>query len=78
VPIVKINIRNIWTKEEKNELNNLVHKSLVESLKISEWDYFHRIYEFDDTDFVFPEFKSNKFMIIEIHLFPGRTNEMKT
>ena len=77
MPLVKINIRKGWTDKEKKALHDAIHNALVESLDIPDWDFFHRIYEFNDTDFIFPSGKSEKFMILEIHLYPGRSDEIK-
>ena len=77
MPLIKINSRKIWNKAEKKEINDRVHQALVGAIQIPDWDYFHRFYEFEDEDFIFPNFKSNKFIIIEIHLFLGRSDEMK-
>lgn len=48
MPQVKINIRKSWSTKDKEKLHESIHKALVDSLKIPDWDYFHRIYEEDD------------------------------
>ena len=69
----------IWDTVENRikELNKVVHEGLVSALKIEDRDFFHRVYKFSKEDFVFPDFKSENFMIIELYLFPGRTDEQK-
>lgn len=77
MPIVKISILDHWSDELINIINSEIHNALVESLKIPDWDYFHRIFRFSKKDFIFPSIKSDNFMIIEIDLFPGRSDEIK-
>ena len=77
MPLVKISILKGWSDNQKKELNNAIHKALVKTLNIPEWDFFHRINEYSKIDFIFPEVKSNKFIILEIHLYPGRKKETK-
>lgn len=77
MPLVKISILDHWSDQRISDLNIHIHTALVESLNIPEWDYFHRIEQFTDSRFTFPDFKSKDFMIIEIHLFPGRSDEQK-
>jgi len=77
MPLVKIHVLEGLNDEQKNTLHKAIHSALVESLEIPDWDFFHRIYEFSRTDFVFPDTKSDKFIILEIHLYPGRTKETK-
>lgn len=77
MPIVKVNVLKSLSSTEKKDIHKAIHQSLVSSLQIEDWDYFHRLYEFSKEDFIFPESRSDKFMIIEIHLFPGRSAEKK-
>lgn len=77
MPLVKIHVLQGLNEEQKNKLHNMIHSALVETLEIPDWDFFHRIYEFSKSDFVFPDIKSDKFIILEIHLYPGRTKETK-
>ena len=77
MPLVKISILKGWNDKQKKELHDSIHKALVKSLNIPDWDFFHRINEYSKIDFIFPESKSDKFIILEIHLYPGRKNETK-
>lgn len=77
MPIVKVNVLKGLSSTEKKNIHDAIHLSLVSVLLIEDWDYFHRLYEFSKDDFIFPESRSDKFMIIEIHLFPGRSAEKK-
>ena len=78
MPLVKINLLKGKSAEYKKTVFDCVHQGLIEGLRISDWDRFQRIIEFDRTDFEAPAEKSDNFMIIELTLFPGRTKEQKT
>ena len=77
MPLVKISILDNWTHEEKENLHNAVHTALKTAFNIPDWDYFHRIYEFNKSNFKIPSMKSNKFIFLEIYLYPGRKRETK-
>lgn len=77
MPLVKIELLKGKSAEYKKTLLESVHKGLVESLDIEDWDRFQRIIEYDKADFEFPDFKSDNFMIIELTIFPGRTAGQK-
>lgn len=77
MPLVKISIRKGRSDSDKKELLDLVHSSLVESFKIPNNDRVQRIIEFADKEFEIPGDRSNKFTIIEITIFPGRSKDAK-
>ncbi len=77
MPIVKLNIVNVWSKEEKMQISNAIHKALVISLKIPDGDYNHRIIEYNKETWQLPPGKSDKYILIECALFPGRSKETK-
>ncbi|HOE07839.1 MAG TPA: tautomerase family protein [Treponemataceae bacterium] len=77
MPLVKINCLKIWDSNEKKIIHEAVHKALFDAFHIESWDFFHRFQEFEKEDFLYPSFKTDNFMIIEIAVFPGRTEEMK-
>ena len=55
----------------------MVHTSLVNTIQIEEWDRFQRLYEVEDELFERNESKTDKFTMIEITMFQGRTKEQK-
>ena len=77
MPLVKISVLDHWSSSRIKELNQAVHDGLKSALGIEDWDYFHRVYKFSKDEFVFPDFKSENFMIIELHIFSGRTDAQK-
>lgn len=77
MPLVKISIRKGRSISEKKELLDIVHSSLVEAFKIPDKDRIQRIYEYSDDEFEIPADRTDKFTIIEITIFPGRSLEAK-
>ncbi len=77
MPLVRIEIIKGKTGEYKKALLDGVHNALVTVLGVEDWDRFQRLYELDDADFERPEGKSDRFTIIEITMFQGRTKEQK-
>ncbi|MBE5759717.1 MAG: tautomerase family protein [Clostridiales bacterium] len=76
MPLVRIEILKGKDSGYKKNLLDSVHKALVLSLGIEDWDRFQRLYELEEDNFE-RSFKSERFTIIEITLFPGRTKEQK-
>ena len=74
MPLVKIELLKGKSAEYKKTLLESVHKGLVESLDIEDWDRFQRIIEYDKADFESTDFKSDKFIIIELTIFPSRSS----
>lgn len=77
MPLVRIEIEKGKTLEYKKELLDGVHTALVNAIHIEEWDRFQRLTEFDPECFEKSDSKTNKFTLIEITMFPGRTKEQK-
>ncbi len=77
MPLVKIEIIKGKSMEYKKTLLECVHTALVNTLQIEDWDRFQRLYELEDELFQRSESKTDKFTMIEITMFAGRTKEQK-
>ncbi|KAF5088962.1 tautomerase family protein [Methanobacterium aggregans] len=77
MPLVKVEIIKGKSEEYKKAVLDGVHEALVESIKIPDHDRFQRLYELDNTNFEFPETKTDKVTLIEINMFRGRSAEAK-
>ena len=77
MPLVQISIRKQFGKDEKNQINDIIHHALVEAFKIPEHDFNHRFNEYAEENFHIPEGKSQKYMIIEMTIFPDRSLDTK-
>ena len=77
VPLVKIEIIKGHTNEYKQTLLSAVHDALESALGVPEWDRFQRLYELEGDCFERSGEKTDKFCIIELTVFPGRSSEIK-
>ena len=76
MPFVRIEIQSGHTQDYKTTLLQAVHDGLVTALQIPEDDRHQRLYELEPEDFINPG-KTEKFTVIELTFFPGRSREMK-
>ena len=77
MPLVQISIFKGRDASTKSQISYEIHHALVESIKIPDSDFNHRIYEFDRDNWQLPPEKSEQFTLVEIALFPGRSAEAK-
>lgn len=77
MPLVTVSILEGRPASEKMKLLDIVHSSLVEAFRIPDHDRLQRLYEFKKDHFEIPDDKSDKFTMIEIVIFPGRSVEAK-
>lgn len=77
MPLVRIEIIKGKAPVYKKTLLDAVHTALVNAVHIEDWDRFQRLYEIDNELFERSESKTDKFTMIELTMFPGRTKEQK-
>lgn len=77
MPIVRISILKGRRLEEKRAVSDAVHEALVSSFRIPEADSNQRIDEYDPQDYILPPGKTEKYILVEITVFPGRSQEAK-
>jgi hypothetical protein len=61
----------------KRQLSDVIHACLVEALKLPVDKRFHRFLALDASDFIYPADRSERYIIIEISMFEGRSDEAK-
>ena len=61
----------------KSRLSDIVHASIVETLRYPADKRFHRFFPLDAADFFFAGDRTDQYTIIEISMFEGRTTEAK-
>lgn len=61
----------------KNELSETIHSCVVEALSFPPGKRFHRFIGLDREDFYYPADRSDRYTIIEISMFEGRSVEAK-
>ena len=77
MPLVRLSLYEGKTIDEKNKIIGLIHKSMMDSLKIPENDKNFRIIEYKKENFIIPKNKSENYILIEISMFKGRTLDAK-
>src|SRR5260370_32187908 len=58
-------------------LSDIIHSCVVEVLELPTDRRFHRFFPLDPADFLFPPDRSERYLIVEIVLFEGRSAETK-
>ena len=61
----------------RTELSAAIHASAVDALALPASKRFHRYIGLDPVDFIHPDDRSNRYTIIEISMFEGRSVEAK-
>jgi len=77
MPFVKISLLQGRSPEYKHAIFEGVHAALVEAFRIPDSDRHQQIYELDEENFEKPAAKSDRFTVIEIIAFQGRSLEAK-
>jgi 4-oxalocrotonate tautomerase family enzyme len=77
MPLVTISVLNVWDNNQKRRISDIVHESLVDAFKIPDSDYNHRISEYTRDGFLYPKNRTEKYILIEMTIFPGRSKEDK-
>ncbi|MFL0198596.1 tautomerase family protein [Clostridium sp. WILCCON 0269] len=69
---LKDNLNNI-----KGKLSEVIHSCVVDAFQMPEDKRFHRFFPLDREDFYFQKGRTERYTIIEISIFEGRTIEAK-
>jgi phenylpyruvate tautomerase PptA (4-oxalocrotonate tautomerase family) len=74
---IKIYGQKAHIKSLREELSNIIHSCIVEALSLPKEKRFHRFFAMDKEDFIYPNSRSNSYIIIEIIMIKGRSKEAK-
>lgn len=74
---VKIYARREWVAAQRAALSDLIQSCLVEALGLPPEKRFQRFFALDAEDFVYPADRSERYTILEIHLFEGRSLDVR-
>jgi phenylpyruvate tautomerase PptA (4-oxalocrotonate tautomerase family) len=77
MPLVTVSLYRGKSAEHKKKIHDAIHESLVLHFKIKDWDYNQKTREYDPADWTLPQGRSDKYVLIEICVFPGRSRETK-
>jgi phenylpyruvate tautomerase PptA (4-oxalocrotonate tautomerase family) len=75
--LVKIETRKSWNASQKKEIMEAIHSSMREALKIPENDRNIRFHVYHSDDFQVPPDKTEKYILVEISMFAGRSLQAK-
>lgn len=64
-------------KSIRDPLSRVVHSCAMDALGLPGDKRFHRFFALDSGDFIYPEDRSERYTIIEVSLFEGRSIEAK-
>ena len=77
MPHVRIEIVKGRTLDERQQLFQAVHAALMEAFRIPDDDRTQRIVEHEPENFEIPPGSSDRYTLIEITAFPGRSADAK-
>lgn len=77
MPLVRIEILKGKDLVYKKALLDAVHTALIKAIQIEDEDRFQRLYEVEEDLFEKSGSKTDRFTLIEITMFQGRTKEQK-
>ena len=73
MPNVTIEVRKQYSPEEDAQILRAVHAALMEGIKTPEWDRTLRLVCHEPGRFLAPPGKDERYTLVEIDLFPGRS-----
>ena len=74
---VKIYGRRAHLAPNRQQLSDAVHSCLVDALGVPQDKRFQRFIALDDADFIHPGDRTDRYTIIEISMFAGRSDDAK-
>ena len=64
-------------EEKRTVISNAIHKAVMSALEYPPEKKFHRFISLENEEFIYPDDRSEKYIIIEISMFEGRSIEAK-
>lgn len=74
---IKIYARRTLLAQHRPRISQAIHAAVVSALHTPEDKKFQRFFPMDDEDFVHPADRSDRYTIIEVSLFEGRSVDTK-
>lgn len=66
-----------FLRPRRAQLSDAIHSCLVDALELPAGKRFHRFIALDPEDFIYPPGRSERYTILELSMFEGRTVEAK-
>jgi phenylpyruvate tautomerase PptA (4-oxalocrotonate tautomerase family) len=77
MPLIRVEIREGWSRAEKARLLDAIHAAAVEALRIPDEDRTQILTEHPTDAFEFPPCKGYRFTLIQVTMFAGRSLDAK-
>lgn len=77
MPNVTIEVRKRYTREQEVAIIDAVHAALMEGIKTPDWDKTIRLVVHEPHRFATPPKKDDRYTLVDIDLFSGRSLEAK-
>lgn len=77
MPNVTIEVRKRYTREQEVAIIDAVHAALMEGIKTPDWDKTIRFVAHEPHRFATPPKKDDRYTLVDIDLFSGRSLEAK-
>jgi phenylpyruvate tautomerase PptA (4-oxalocrotonate tautomerase family) len=77
MPLIRVEIREGWSRAEKARLLDAIHAAAVEALMVPDEDRTQILTEHPADAFQFPPGKSDRFTLIQVTMFAGRSLDAK-
>jgi len=77
VPLVTIEVRRHYSRDEEIAIIDAVHAAMIQSIKIPEWDRNVRLIVHEPHRFAIPPGRGERYTLISFDLFAGRSMEAK-
>lgn len=74
---VKIYGNTATIQTKRDAISTAIHASVMEALSYPPEKRFHRFFALDSADFIYPDDRTENYIIIEISMFEGRSIEAK-
>lgn len=74
---VKVFARHRHLEEVRDQLSDVIHRVLRKTLGLPADKRFHRFLGLDETDFRHPADRGERYTVVEIVMFAGRTDQTK-
>ena len=77
MPLIRVEIREGWSRAEKARLLDAIHAAAVEALRIPDEDRTQILTEHPAEAFELPPGKGDRFTLVEVTMFAGRSLDAK-
>jgi phenylpyruvate tautomerase PptA (4-oxalocrotonate tautomerase family) len=77
MPMIRVEIREGWSPAEKAGLLDAIHAAAVEAIRIPDEDRTQMLTEHPAEAFEIPPGKSERFTLVEVTMFAGRSLDAK-